>query len=430
MNAMAVIAGRRSDAATRFAAEGVPHRRIEAWHYTDLRSVLPGDLMPATPWTGAVVREGALADPFAAVDADTLVFANGFYRPDLARAPREAAIQVADLSASDLPDWAAEAFGKSRGIDETPMADLALAQMTGGVAIRISHNFKAERAIHLAFVNRSGVAEARHVRVLLVMENHAELTLLESHAGVLLPPPAGGDRREAPKGGSLSNLALEFNLAANVRLTHLKIANDATRDVHVATTLGAMQVGSLYDLYVAAGDGALARHETQMKLAGRMAQLRLTGLALLGDGQHADITAIADHAVRDGKSDLVFKNVLAGKSRGVTQGRIIVRPGADGTDSRQQTRALLLSRQAEADAKPELEIHADDVVCGHGAAIGQLDADALFYLRARGIPEGEARAMLTEAFLEEGLARLPHTPAADAMRNFVLQRLRNLEAAP
>jgi Fe-S cluster assembly protein SufD len=161
-----------------------------------------------------------------------------------------------------------------------------------------------------------------------------------------------------------------------------------------------------------------------------MADLRLTGIALLAGSQHADITAVADHAVRDGRSDLAFKSVLAGRARGVAQGRILVRPGADGTDSRQQTRALLLSPHAEADAKPELEIHAGDVTCGHGVAIGDLDADALFYLRSRGIPLPQARALLTEAFLEEALARLPAGPAAEAMRAFVLARLHGLEAAP
>ena len=163
-------------------------------------------------------------------------------------------------------------------------------------------------------------------------------------------------------------------------------------------------------------------------LSQRMARVRLTALSLLNGAQHCDVTAVVDHAVRDGKSDLTFKSVLAGKSRSVAQGRILVRPGADGTDSKQSTRALLLSKGAEADAKPELEIHAEAVVCGHGAAIGDLDANQLFYLRARGIPEREARAMLTEAFLQEGLARLPETPEADAVRAYVLNRLQALEA--
>lgn len=433
MSAAATIAARRREAETRFAAEGLPHRRIEAWHYTDLRRALPDDLHPPAPFAGAVMRDGGLTDPFAGVEADTLVFANGFYRADISRLPETPAIQIADLS-GPLPDWAERALGASRGPEAGPMADLALARQTSGIAIRVSHNFHAERPLHLAFVNRSASGEARHIRILLVLGTDAHLTLLESHAGIpLLPPQAGGDGdRRSPEGGQnggLTNLAVELHAEANARLTHLKIANDAADDIHVATLLGTLHANATYDAAIVAGQGALARHETQLKLAQRMGHARMTGFAILGGRQHADITAVIDHAVREGRSDLVFKNVLAGRARGVAQGRIIVREGAIGTDSRQQTRALLLSRTAEADAKPELEIHADDVVCSHGAAIGDLDADALFYLRSRGIPLAQARALLTEAFLEEALDRLPAGPGADAMRAFVLARLHALEAA-
>lgn len=414
MSTSPAIAERRSDAATRFAAEGVPHRRIEAWHYTDLKSVLPASLPRAAAWQGAIVREGALADPFAAVETDVVVFANGHYRADLSRLPETPAIQIGDLTRG-VPDWAAAHFGAQAGIDLTPMADLALAEMSGGVAIRISRNFRAPRPIHLAFINRADRPEARQVRIVLVLETHAELCLLESHTG----------QGEA----SLTNLAFDIELGANSRLTHQTIANDSGADIHIATALLTQRANAQYEAVVVSAGAALTRHEVQTKLAERMARVRLTGFELLGARQHSDITAVVDHAVRDTQSDLVFRSVLAGRARGVAQGRIIVRHGADNTDSRQSTKALLLSRSAEADAKPELEIHAHDVVCAHGAAIGDLDADALFYLRARGIPEAEARAMLTQAFLEETLARLPEGQGARAFHDFVLARLRTLEAA-
>jgi len=414
MSAVAAIAERRSDAATRFAAEGVPHRRIEAWHYTDLKSVLSAPLPRAAGWLGAVVREGALADPFAGVETDVIVIANGHYRADLSRLPETPAIQIADLT-QGVPDWAAAHLGAHAGTDLTPMADHALAEMTGGIAIRVSRNFRAPRPIHLAFVNRADQPEARQVRIVLVLETHAELSLLESHAG--------------QGAASLTNLAFDIELGANSRLTHQTIANDNAADIHVATTLLTQRANAQYEALVVSAGAALTRREIQSRLAERMARIRLTGFELLGARQHSDITAVVDHAVRDTQSDLVFRNVLAGRSRGVAQGRIVVRQGADNTDSRQSTKALLLSRTAEADAKPELEIHAHDVICAHGAAIGDLDADALFYLRARGIPEAEARAMLTEAFLEETLTRLPEGQAAKAFRDFVLARLRMLEAA-
>lgn len=409
MTSTAALAARKDEAASRFARAGVPHRRIEAWHYTDLAARLDAGLPAAAPYAGAVLSEG---NPFAAVEADTLVFANGYYRADLSKLPGEAAIEIVALD-DKAPDWAREAVNAAPH-GAVPMADLALAQMAGGVAIRVSHNFKAARPIHVRFVGKSETAAARHSRVVVVLGTDARATLLESYA--------------AAGAAGLSNVAFDIRLGANAELTHFKIANGTAGDTHVGTVLASIEANALYDVAIAAGEGALARHEIHAALTARMARVRLTALSLLSGAQHGDVTAVIDHAVRDGKSDLAFKSVLAGKARSVAQGRILVRPGADGTDSKQSTRALLLSKGAEADAKPELEIHAEDVVCGHGAAIGDLDANALFYLRARGIPEREARAMLTEAFLVEGLARLPETPEADAMRVFVLDRLQELEA--
>lgn len=416
MSLPATLADRRREAATRFAAEGVPHRRIEAWHYSDLRSALKSDLIAPQVWDGAIVREGDLADPFAGVEADTLIFANGRYRRDLSSLSGQPGVEIVDLLSEDLPGWVAPRLGARRGTDEAPMADMALVGMTGGVAIRVAAQAQVTKPIHLVFVNKSAAREARQIRLVVVVGENAGLTLLESHVGT-------GE-------GALTNLAMEFDLANHARLTHLKIAADAPTDVHVATSFGYLREASLYDLTEVAGSGAFARHETQVTLGAREGLIRMTGFELLDGTQHADITAVVEHAVPDCKSDLVFKNVLAGRSRGVAQGRIVVRQGADGTDSRQNTRALLLSKTAEADAKPELEIHADDVVCGHGAAIGDLEADALFYLRSRGIPESEARALLIEAFLEEAFTRLPEGSAGDAVRAYVLNRLRDLGQTP
>lgn len=409
MTANAAFAMRQTEAASRFAGAGVPHRRIEAWHYTDLRASVSADLPAAGPYAGAVLLDG---NPFSGVEADTLVFANGMWRPDLSKLPGDAAIEVAALGEA-APDWARDALNAAPHA-AVPMADLALARMAGGVAIRVAKNGHASRPIHLAFVGKAEAPAARHSRIVVVLETDAKLTLLESHA--------------AQGAAGLANIAFDIRLGANATLTHLKIAGGAAGDTHVATVLADIHANALYDVAIAAGEGALARHEIHGALTQPKAHIRLTALSLLKTVQHGDVTAVIDHAVRDGKSDLVFKSVLAGKARSVAQGRILVRPGADGTDSRQSTRALLLGKGAEADAKPELEIHAEDVVCGHGAAIGDLDANSLFYLRSRGIPEREARAMLTEAFLQEGLGRLPATPEAEAMRAFVLGRLQELEA--
>jgi Fe-S cluster assembly protein SufD len=168
------------------------------------------------------------------------------------------------------------------------------------------------------------------------------------------------------------------------------------------------------------------RLETRVRHGGGGAKARLDGVYLLGDGRHSDQTTEVVHETPDGDTSQLTKGVVRGRSRGVFQGRIVVAKGADRTDARMGHHALILSEQAEVDSKPELEIYADDVQCAHGNTVGQLDEAALFYARSRGIPEDEARAMLTEAFLGEVIDRIAHAEAREVAREWLTQRLRAL----
>ena len=404
MSANAAIEERRRAAGDRFAAAGTPHRRIEAWRYTDLRAALSQARADAPAVAAGTV------DPFGDADAMRVVFHDGALMETPALDGLPEGVEIVDLR-SHLPDWAAARFGSLEADVATPMADAALAAMQGGVAIRVKRAVAAARPVHLAFEGDG--ADERHVRVLIVLEAGVSLTLL-THA--------------AAGGGSLSNLAYELFLGRDAALTEARVTEEAAGVAHVSTSLARLEQGAGYEAAILTGGGAMTRHELHVALTAPQARVKLTALAALGAREHVDVTAVIDHAATDTTSDLAFRNVLDGRSRGVAQGRILVREGANGADSVQNTRALLLSPLAEADAKPELEIFADDVVCGHGAAIGDLDADALFYLRARGIPEPEARAMLTEAFLEEALTRLPEI-AAEPFRARIVARLRRPEAA-
>lgn len=409
MGAALAIAELKEEAATRAAVHGVPHRRMEDWRYSDLRRLWPEQASPAAPLDVARARNLLDADVFARMDAVRLVFANGRYVPELSTLPPTQAVQIVDPGNGDMPEWARPHFGQVKHPVHAPMADMALAGMTGGIAIRISHNYRLDAPLHLCFVNEG--AGARQVRVLIVFETNAHAVLLESH-----------------EGGAFANVATELVLGANATLTHLRHAPMAAGETAVHTFSAAIHAGASFSQFVMAEGAGFARHETGISFLGRSARAQLSGVSVLSGAGHADMTTIIDHAVRQCSSDQMFKAVAGGASRAIYQGRVIVRPGADGTDSRQLAKALLASPRAEADAKPELEIHADDVTCSHGAAVGDLDADALFYLMARGIPVAEARAMLTEAFLAEVLTRLPAGDAAEIIRGRISAALTGLEA--
>jgi Fe-S cluster assembly protein SufD len=177
--------------------------------------------------------------------------------------------------------------------------------------------------------------------------------------------------------------------------------------------------GGTYDNFTLNAGAKLVRNEIHVALCGPKAECHMNGVQLLADGQHADTTTALDHAAPDCSSRQTYKTVLTGRSRGVFQGKILVRQAAQKTDGYQMNQALLLSPEAEIDSKPQLEIYADDVKCSHGATVGELDAEQIFFLRSRGIPEAEARSMLVEAFLTEAVEAVAEEPIRAALTGAV-----------
>jgi Fe-S cluster assembly protein SufD len=402
MDHPSAIARMKRAAAQRFAAAGLPHRRMEAWKYTDLRTGLNGLDAAPSRWSGALP-----AGPFDTVEADTLVFANGFFRADLSTMPRDPGIEIADLSTNEWPHWA---ISTNEYPSATALTDWAEAEMTGGVAIRVAQNHAALRPLLLRFLGQDG---ARQTRLILLMERGSSVTLVESHEG---------------SGPGFENRSMTARLSADARLQHIKLGTGT----HVSTVMVEGHAGSFYDAAAGLLGPGLTRHEvhlTHPQANGRAAGARLTAFALLDGDGHADVTTVFRHDAGDVQSDQVFKAVLGGAATGVYQGKVAVGEGADGTDSRQLAKAMLISPKATANLKPELEILADDVKCAHGATVGDLEDDALFYLRARGIPEAQARAMLIAAFLETALERLPESAPASAFKDAILARLAGLGAA-
>jgi Fe-S cluster assembly protein SufD len=227
--------------------------------------------------------------------------------------------------------------------------------------------------------------------------------LIETHV-------AAGDAQAI----SLTRLALGARASAK----HARV-NSGAGARHLSSIVATLDEGSQYDPLQMTVDGALTRAQANIRFEGASARCHYTGAMMLRGQAHADFTLVVDHAAVGCESRELVKAVLDGRSRGVFQGKVIVERGAQKTDGKQMANALLLSDDAEFDSKPELEIYADDVVCGHGATAGQLDEDMLFYLRARGIPETEARALLIAAFVGEALDKIEDEALRDALREKV-----------
>ncbi|HEY4274624.1 MAG TPA: Fe-S cluster assembly protein SufD [Rhizomicrobium sp.] len=350
-------------------ALALPTRRIEEWKYSDLAQAL---------------GEAGFGDETARVVLDTL----------------PAGIESFDLDGASRPDWVAAYYGKLRG---NSVSAISLAKARGGIAFRVPKGQVIDEILSLEF------AGAGHVRALLVLEEGAELTLSER---------VGAETR---------NSGLEIVIGPNARLNHVRISpvSDAVQVEEISVTLAR---DASYRGHFANFGARLSRTELEIAVQGEGAEVELSGVSVLSGERHADVTTHVAHEVGRTQSAQLFKKVVSGRARAVYQGKVSVAHGANGSDSRQSAKALLLSDRAEADLKPELEIFADDVKCAHGAAVGDLDADSLFYLRARGLPENEARHLLIHAFLEDAVDGIANTDLRETVRGAVAAALDEVTA--
>jgi Fe-S cluster assembly protein SufD len=393
---------RRGAALEAFALSGMPTRRIEAWKYTDLAAALENDLEPATPFRAE--DAAAIADSAVFAGATQIVLVNG-YLHSIGGAGLTDAIDVVDLAQLSVrtPDWVEKHLGARAAGSDQILGAASLALMRGGIAVRVRAGSVDLPPLQISVVNPArGHGVMSHTRVLLVIEDGASLDLIETHAGE-------GEAK------GLANLGMEIVLGENAVLNHTRLQDEAGGTLHVASIGAFLSRDSRYHVLLGNFGGRLSRVDMNVRLAEIGAEAHIRSIAVLDGERHADVTTVMDHASPHTVSRQLFKSVVGGRSRSVSQGRVTVHKGAVRSDSHQMYKALLLGPRAEADAKPELEIYADDVVCGHGTAIGALDDTALFYLRARGIPMEEARAMLVRAFLEEVIDGFAEGDLRDAL---------------
>lgn len=360
----------REAACATFRRLGLPTRRDEAWHYTSLQRLGEAGYQEPLSIVDSAPSLGALPD------LPRLVLVDGRLQTDLCTWP--AGVRVSRFA--DAPDLT---------IDEAlPMVALNAMLVEDGAVIEVPDGLDAGAMVLLCLAPDAHRPVDIHPRHRITLGAGARLTLIEIHRG---------------EGAYLTNLVGVISLAEGACLTHVRLQQEAAGAAHVATSLATLGAGAEYDAFVLAQGAGLARTEMHITLAGPGASARLNAVQMLGARQHGDITTVIRHAAPGCASRQTVKSVLSGRARGVFQGRIEVARAAQKTDGYQMNQALLLSPEAEMDSKPQLEIYADDVKCSHGATVGELDADQLFYLRSRGLDAEEARAVLVRAFLAEAL---------------------------
>jgi Fe-S cluster assembly protein SufD len=409
------VAALREDAFKRFETDGLPHRRIEEWKYTDLRALMR-DAKPLAAPPGAAAKAYAktAGGTLASIEARRIVFVDGAFVPELSDLARlEAGLTISSmgeaLAAGDSMLLAH--IGQVVPTDDIAVA-LNTAFMGDGAVVHVAPGTALARPVHLVFVNAGGEPASVFARSLVVIGNGARAMLVESHEG-------SGDYQV--------NSALELTVGDEAHVDHIKITGAGAGAVHVSTLLAAIGAHARFNEFLFTTGAAVVRNQLFVRFAGEGTIAHICGASLLRGSEHADTTLVAEHAVGDCTSREVFKSVLDDEARSVFQGKIIVRPHAQKTDAKMATHALLLSETAEADNKPELEIFADDVQCGHGATAGDLDEDLLFYLRARGIPAKEAEALLIQAFVGEAVEAIEHAGLRDALMEQVVAWLEQRE---
>ncbi len=411
----AAVKERRAQAIGTFSGLGLPHRRIEEWKYTDLRvnvkEVLPAAVDDKTPLTIAELL--VALGPLAHVDAHRVVFVNGHYRAQLGDVSDAAGLRIAalgELLSSATEDAGATLASTPEGGDAVEALNTAF--MTDGAVVSVAAGASVAKPLMIVFVRAGGHAHSVAVRNFVTVETGASATVIEAH--VVLP----GASHDAQL-----NALTEVTVGKGATLHHAKVAVDEGKALHLSNCDVTLDADATYRNFQFSTGLGFARNGLNIIFEGEGSKLDLSGAYLARHSEHIDTTLVVDHAVPRCESRELFKGVLDGHGRGVFQGKIIVRPGAQKTDGKQMSQALMLSEDAEFDSKPELEIFADDVVCGHGTTSAELDPDLLFYCRSRGIPEKEARALMIESFIGEAIEKVDNEQLRDALAAYAMRWL-------
>jgi Fe-S cluster assembly protein SufD len=409
------VADLRRQAFEAYERAGLPHRRIEDWKYTDLR-VLMREVLPsaAVPDAAALKRAGTALKLHAIAGVRRLVLVDGVFAPKLSEmADLEKGVSISSLhEVLDSGDAAlhAQLFAPE---NSDAMVALNSAMMTDGVVIEVAGGAVLTQPLHIVHIASGAAPAAMFTRSLIRIGKHAGATLVESYIGA-----------DGAKAYQVHD-SLIVSIGDGARLDHVRLIEDSREAFNISSAVITLGANAHFNTFGMNTGSLVSRYQAVIAVAGEGSRVETNGVNLLNGRQHADTTLFLDHAVPNCSSREIFRAVVDDRGHSVFQGRIIVRPKAQKTDAKMMTRALLLSDEAEADNKPELEIFADDVTCGHGATTGALDDSLLFYLRARGLSEKEAQALLIQAFVGEAIEQI----ANDALRELAISAAQRWLAA-
>ena len=394
----------REEAFAYFTENGFPTLRDEEWKYTDVRELSSSP--PMIGKKGAIDEErGILAE---IESGNRVVFIDGIFNENL-------------TNISDLPDGAkilsfAEAFedetfkaniGKFVEFDFNGFTALNTAFIEHGVFVHVPKNTKIETPVNIVFVGENETAN--FPRVLFVGETGSEAEIVEHYT-------------RTSEATYFTNAVVEINLADNAKLVHTRVQRESHNAFHFVTTQANLN-RAVYDNTNITLGAKLSRHDVNLSFNGEGGEAWADGLYIMGDGQHTDTHSRIDHRVKNCNSHQNYKGILDGKSRAVFNGKVFVHENASGTDAQQSNKNLLLSDEARIDTKPQLEIFNDDVKCAHGATVGQLEEEELFYLLSRGLNEDLARNLLTYGFAEEIINKINIPSIKKQLDEAVLNRL-------
>jgi Fe-S cluster assembly protein SufD len=368
----------------------LPHPRLEDWKWTNLRVLIDRPYPPRVKVAADLkdIERLLKRDPLAKLARTRIVFVNGVFEPSWSNLPQGGDVKVA------------QRLAPANSTDE-PVLEMNKAFATDGVHIEIASNIDAPVA--LVMLATDGAARTIATRHTVAVADGASATLFEIHLG---------------EGDYLTNSVIDVTLGVSAKLDRVKLEIEARDAIHLAHARIALGTNAILRDFTLTSGARVNRQNGTIVFKGEKADAKIAGSYLLSGKQHADTRLLVDHQVPKCVSREVFKCVMDEKARGIFQGKVIVQPDAQKTDGKQSSHGLLLSETAEFDAKPELEIYADDVVCGHGATSGDIDHNHLFYLRSRGIPEPEAKSMLISAFVAEAFDTIGHEGVRDELSNF------------
>jgi Fe-S cluster assembly protein SufD len=406
----AVRAFRRA-AFDRFAALGFPTPKNEDWHYTSVASIADQEFALLTSRTGDVGRDDLAPFDFGASDWHTITFVNGRFAPELSDLKKlPDGVEVTDLATAWATGDVADRLGSVASSQSHAFTALNAAFAQDGAVVRIARNVEVARPIHLLFVTDAAAARAMtHPRNLIIVERNATATVIETYAS-------------ATDSIYFTNAVTEVTLGDGASLRHYKMQREAPRAYHVGTIEVEQRRDSHYVSFSLATGAELSRTNVYTTLDGEGSGATLNGLYMLDGEQHCDHQTQVIHAQPNTFSRELYKGILDGRSHGVFNGKVYVRPIAQKTDGKQTNKTLLLSDTAHVDTKPQLEIFADDVKCTHGSTVGQIDQSALFYLKSRGIANQLARRLLTYAFAADVLETLEVDAVREGLERTTLER--------